>query len=1088
MQVLLLGPFEVRDADARIELRGARLRTLLARLAIDAGRVVSVDALALALWSDDVPADQTNAVQTLVSRLRRALPDPTLLESRSGGYRLVLAADDVDVLRFRTLAQRARAASQSGDPVTAASVRDEALSLWRGPAFADLRDAAFAASAATALDNERRGLQQDRVSAALESGRAAEVLPELEAWVAADPIDEPAVALLMTALYDLGRPAQALRCYADLRTTLAETLGTDPSAPVQALHEQLLRRDRTPPTAPVSSARSRLPAALTSFLGRDQELVRLDGLLRSERLVTLVGPGGAGKTRLAIEAAAALDPERVEVTVVELAPVTDPADITQATLDALDLRAQRILETSRYPRPDPRTRVLDGLDGAPHLLLLDNCEHLIEGAAAFAADLLAHSPRLRVLATSREPLAITGEVVFPVPTLACPAPAATVEDAGQAAAVRLFLDRARAASPAFGLDEQNVRTVIELCRRLDGLPLAIELAAARLRTMTVDQLAARLDDRFRLLTGGSRTAVARHRTLRAVVEWSWDLLDTQERTLAERFSVFSGEATVDAVQAVCLDPGSSLADAEDALARLADRSLLQLVRDAASPRYRMLETLREYGAERLAADRPSVQRKHARYFRDLAESIEPTLRTGQQLAGIGSLEAERDNLLAALRFSADAEDADTAMRICAALGWFWLISDSHAEAATWCRTAIDVPGTTDPETTALVVGLYLVNALAAEVIAMTDRATIEAKFALIPEVDPTTCHPLLALLGPAESFLRERIGDWAAAIDAALQHPDPWAKGALHLLRAQVHENAGAAAAHREDITVALAYFRVTGDRWGIATCLHGIGDAKLLTDELADARAAYEEALAVFSELGVWTSDEVQLLMRLATVAERTGRPDQAEALIERAGVVAARSGSRAGAVMVDIAKAMRCLREGDLPGARAALQSVDTLLEGGRGGGVAPQLRAVQRTTQLLVGVAEQQDPAQLQELLREAIGFARTYSDMPVTALVAEGAASWASSRGDGAEAARLLGAAAAMRGIGSIAADRGGLNQTDPVVAIVTERAVGQIGEKAFTRIFREQALSTIESACSYVFGLAGESTGGAAGDEGETELE
>ena len=551
VRVAILGPLEVEGVDGPVEIRGARLRALLARLALDPGRVVSVEALALALWEDDVPTDVPNAVQSLVSRLRRSLTEPTLLLSRDGGYVLAVGRDDVDAHRFRSWALEGRDALRADDPASAADLLDRALALWRGEALADLRDPPYAAPAVALLEQARAAAVEDRLDAEVRLGRGADVLPALLSLVEDDPLRERTVGLLMRALYDAGRQADALEQFERTRALLSDRLGTDPSPALQAVHLDVLRGSTG---SAAESQPTNLRSTLTSFLGRGEELDRVNHLLSTHRLVTLVGPGGAGKTRLALEAAAR---QRGSggVWVAELAPVTSPDDIAQAVLDAVDARDVLVLESRRLrPSRDSLTQLEDVLSVAPSLVVLDNCEHLVDAAASLCTHLLTRCPHLRILATSREPLSITGEVLHPVSMLTLPPPGASVEVASRTSSVQLLLDRAAAVAPGFALTPQNVDDVVEVCRRLDGLPLAIELAAARLRGMSVSQLAARLDDRFRLLTGGSRTAVARHRTLRAVVEWSWDLLSADERDVAERFSVFPGGATVEAVARVCLRP------------------------------------------------------------------------------------------------------------------------------------------------------------------------------------------------------------------------------------------------------------------------------------------------------------------------------------------------------------------------------------------------------------------------------------------------------------------------------------------------------------------------------------------------------
>ena len=625
MQIAILGPLEVRDVDALVEVRGSRLQALLIRLALDAGRVVSVDTLTADLW-EDPPADAVNALQSLVSRLRRVLASPSLLESRGRGYLLAIDRDDVDAHRFSDLIRAGRNALQAGDADTALRNVESALGLWRGDPLIEVPHAPFATDLARSLNYEHSAVLLDRLDAEVRLGRGADAVVELKALAAADPLSERLAGLLMQAMYDSGRQAEALDTYESTRKLLADRLGADPSPGLTEIHLKILRGDAAAVEQPHPT---NVPATLTSFLGRSDDLHRLTELLSTHRLVTLVGPGGAGKTRLSLAVAA--NENRVgPVWVAELAPVTDPADIAQAVLDDVDVRDVLLLETrSRRVSRDALTQLVDVLSTAPTLLVLDNCEHLIDAAAQLSDHLLSRCPELRILATSREPLAIAGEALHPLSMLTLPAEGVSPDEALASTAVQLFLDRASAVAPTFALDDSTVAAVVEVCRRLDGLPLAIELAAARLRGMTVDQLAARLDDRFRLLTGGSRTAVARHRTLRAVVEWSWDLLTPDERQVAERFSVFPGGASAAAALAVSLPNASTVHEAEDALAALSDKSLIYVVSDnQGEPRYRMLETLREYGAERLSGrgELLDTRRAHAHYYRDLAEAAEPKLR------------------------------------------------------------------------------------------------------------------------------------------------------------------------------------------------------------------------------------------------------------------------------------------------------------------------------------------------------------------------------------------------------------------------------------------------------------------------------
>ena len=431
MRVGILGPLTVDGDDGPVDVGGARLRALLIRLAIDVGRTVDSERLADALWGDQPPADQANALQSLVSRLRRVLPDRDVIVSVPTGYRLALPAGNIDVTSFEQLARDGRNALDATDAEGAATLLRRALDLWRGDALADVADAPFAIAAATRLEELRLAAVEDRIEADLALGRHQDVVGELEALAAEHPLRERLRGLQMRALYAAGRQAAALSAYDETRRQLADQLGVDPSPALQQVHLAVLRADpglHATPTQP--PARSNLRTALTSFVGRENDLARIGELLERSRLVTLVGPGGAGKTRLASEAAAALVQRPSNgpvfddgVWLVELAPVTDPADIAQAVLGSLTLREKRMLDNRSPSAPqDAMSRLVDAFSTGSALLLLDNCEHLIEGAAQLADHLLSRCPDLRVLATSREPLGIFGEALCPVTSLGLPAP------------------------------------------------------------------------------------------------------------------------------------------------------------------------------------------------------------------------------------------------------------------------------------------------------------------------------------------------------------------------------------------------------------------------------------------------------------------------------------------------------------------------------------------------------------------------------------------------------------------------------------------------------------------------------------------
>lgn len=693
----ILGTTQAFHADGTaIAVGGSRLRALLTVLALRAPRPVPAPVLVDEVWGGGPPADATGALQALVGRLRRAI-GAGAITSTDGGYQLVAAPDDIDLYRFDRLAGEGTDALADGDAAKAAAILDDALALWQGPPLADLPDRT---AEAARWESRRLEARRARLAAALALGRAEQVLPELAALCDSHPLDEPLQALRLRALRDAGRPAQALAAYDAVRRLIADRIGADPGPELRALHEELLHHERPPaprpprppagPARPPERPQGNLRARLTSFVGREGDIEAIRGDLARARLVTLLGPGGAGKTRLSQEAAEAHAdgvPDGVPdgVWLAELAPVEDPDAVPEAVLTALGARetvlrgagAEELRAVSEWHGDDPVVRLTEHCAPRRMLLILDNCEHVIDAAARLADRLLAHCPGLTVLATSREPLGVPGELLHPVEPLPEPT------------ALRLLADRGAAARPDFRVEDDR-SAAAEICRRLDGLPLAIELAAARLRMLTPRQIADRLDDRFRLLTNGARTVLPRQQTLRAVVDWSWDLLDSSERTVLRRLSVFSGGCDLSAAEAVCGAPAEST-DVADMLGSLVDKSLVVA---APSPqgvmRYRLLETVGEYAGERLdeAGDRGAAERAHLVYFRELARVTEPRLRGGGQREAVERLEVEYENLRTALRHAVAAGDEQEALCLVHSLSWFWTIRDLRIEIRNWSRDVV----------------------------------------------------------------------------------------------------------------------------------------------------------------------------------------------------------------------------------------------------------------------------------------------------------------------------------------------------------------------------------------------------------------
>jgi len=680
MEVLVLGPLEVRDGSDVHQVR-RRQGALLALLALEAGRIVPRSRLIDELWPDDPPASAAKALDVFLWRLRRAVPRLTIVKT-AGGYRLDLAAEAVDAWRFESLVERGRAALAAGDPATAQELLSAALALWRGPALAGLEE--LVGGAAARLDEIRIAALEDRIAAELELGWAAELVPELEALVEEDPLRERPCSLLMLALYRSGRQADALAAYHEARDALVGELGIEPSPELKRLELAILRHDPAlavgaarDGAGPVFSgrpgtARAHLPAEVTSFVGRERELELLDELLRDPvtRLVTLTGAGGSGKTRLALRAAARrADALRGRAFFVALAQVAEAELVVPAIAHELGVQ-----EVPGRPLLDT---VAVHLTARDTLLVLDNLEHLSEAARDVAA-LLSACARLQVLATSRVPLRIGGEHELEIAPLDVPGPQAPVDETLESPSIRLFVDRAREIRHDFSVGRANGAAVRELCARLDGLPLAIELAAGRVRLLTPEAMLARVSERLDLLASGAADAPSRHRTLRASIAWSHDLLEPAEQASFRRLAVFRGGCTLAAAEAVCEAP------LED-LTRLAEHNLVTTRFGVdGEARFGMLETIREFAAEQLRAsgEIDAIERRHAEFFADFAEEVEPHLYTGRRAPWQQRLSEERDNLRGAIAWSIEHDVAGPALRVLAALWqWYWLSLGEGRDAA-----------------------------------------------------------------------------------------------------------------------------------------------------------------------------------------------------------------------------------------------------------------------------------------------------------------------------------------------------------------------------------------------------------------------
>ncbi|WP_266548987.1 BTAD domain-containing putative transcriptional regulator [Streptomyces sp. NBC_01142] len=1043
MRVVLLGPIHVyADDGTPVEVGGVRLRMLLARLALEEGRTVSVDSLIDGLWGEEPPADAANALQALVSRLRRVLRGSAAVESASGGYRLSVRAEDVDVHRFEDLAARGRRALAAGRPDEAASLLGTALGLWQGAALADVLDAPFAGPVATRLDDLRTVAAEDRCDAELRLGRYGEVLADLEAAGAERPLSERVAGLRIRALSAAGRQSDALSVYEAIRKRLGDELGVDPSAELREIHLVLLRGELETPAERAEAAPSRLPARLTSFVGRDSELDRLAGQLDHSRLVTIVGPGGSGKTRLSLEAATRDRAHaRRRIWFVPLAGVSAPDQLADAVLGALSSTDGRLYDAGQGQRTTPVERMAGLFGSGDALLLLDNCEHLVEAAAELTAELLEQIPELRILATSREALAITGEALCHLGPLDIPMGSPEPAEAAQSPAVRLFVDRAAGVRPDFTLDDSTLDAVVEVCRRLDGMPLALELAAAKLRSMSVEQIARRLDDRFRLLASGSRTALPRQRTLLALVDWSWDLLDEPERILARRLSVFPGGATVPALEAVCADPSLPAADIPYVLDALVEKSLVHTVDEGVGePRYRMLETVRAYAARQLAdaESGDAVTKRYAAYFLALAEEHEPRLRTGEQLRAIEVFDAEHDNLVLALRSVVDARDGNLAARFAGAMFWYWGIRGMSTRLDTYLEEAAG-PGGPDS-----------VQARDSVRAAGSERPAAEGESATAREF-----HPAVLLLRMSQASFPARVsGPGGTADQDPLDSPDPWVRASAHLARDFALTEQGDLVTGAESRIEALRGFEEVGDRWGLVMSLLPIGRDHSLRGEYPQAIATFERTVALSSELG--TEDYLYLSKaRLARERRRSGDLEGAFRDLHAAHRQARERGQlRLEAnILVGLANVHR--RAGDLAQSDATLDRLEAL------SARRPSLRELARdlivSTRIENRLAEG-DAVQARALLPEAAGALLGQGAGAALAWVAELLGGLGTLEGAPEEGARSLGMSQVMRG----AFDWG-----EPERCELVDRIVTTLGEEGFKQAYEEGAAYSREDALRWL---------------------
>ncbi|GAA1114923.1 AfsR/SARP family transcriptional regulator [Nocardiopsis metallicus] len=1092
MRFGVLGPVAVwTTGGAEVAIPERKVRALLADLVLHRGHPVSADRLVEDVWGADAhPRSPERALQRKVWALRRALEEAEpgardLVRFRAPGYLLDVPAEAVDAGRFHDLVASARTEERTR---TRADLLAEALDLWRGPALADLADEGFSRPARTRLEEERLAAVEEHAFARLDLGEYRQVTDVLRELITAHPLRERLVAAHMRALYEDGRQADALAAYTALAERLRGELGIDPGPEAAGLHGRILRQEplrerhsepaKASPAArgprsgaspgsgplhrpdPGPSLGPRIPLPLTELLGREEDMRRVRSLLEAARLVTLTGFGGVGKTRLATALAHELDTVPADgARMVEFAaqrtqpgepassPVSDPAETLAHALGVRDRGGRAPLE-----------RLVDALEGQEVLLVLDNCEHVIDPVAELVGALLARLPGLRVLATSREPLGVPGETLHAVGPLPVPPADAAPELIRRSSAVRLFAARAAASAPGFALSDDNAADIALLTRRLDGIPLALELAATRVRTLGLSGVLCRLDDRFRLLATAQRHLPLRQRTLRAIIDWSWDLLDRDERILLRRLAVFSGGWTPEAAEEVCSGgTEEELAPEEvlDLLTRLVDRSLVVAADDPRGDRrLHLLESIAEYACQRLheAGEAEDVEYRHALHYTGLAERARDTLFGVEQEQGLRRLDAEAANLRAALDTYVARGAAEPALRLAGAQGWYWYLRGRYREGNRFLARAREIDAPAEPSLLSVA----------------TEGAALA--FAILTGSEDDHAARARAVLGNFDRVVGP------AGEDVPLER----ARSALML--GIVLQSRGDQELSEDLVNQAQATFRTRADTWGLAASLVAQSSHTLGRGELRRSGQQAQEALDLFEELGdAW--GRMFARITLAVLAEVRGDYPAATRLRESALAAAERlelwveaSGAVAGLGRIALlegdferadalhGRALEMLRgQGDIANTQYARMGLG--LSARRQGRLHEAEAYIREMADWAVRVDwlpgaalalaelglvdELRGDADLSfELHTQGLTAARGTGDARAVALGLEGIAGARSLSGQDEAAARLLGAAAAAResvGVPLPKAERGDVDR-------ITERVRARLGEAGFGKQF------------------------------------
>ncbi|MFF0815849.1 BTAD domain-containing putative transcriptional regulator [Rhodococcus sp. NPDC003318] len=890
VEVALLGEVATRRGGDLVPLPGTRARSLLVALARTPGRMRSAQALIEDVWGDAPPKSPMNALHTQISRLRAALPDG-VLESGPAGYRLDLSRAQVDLTLARALEQHAQQQHADGDHLGAVATVRRARDLWRGEPAADLPPGDLARELAEDASSRSAALDAVEIAALVAAGELRQALPLARTSAARAPLDEQAHGQLMLVLYGLGLGNEALEVFAGLRERLADRLGTDPSPRLVELNAAVLTAAPLPVARPavtygpetvaVQSGPTSvgLRAAPNVLLGRDSDLAGIERLLATTRVVTVLGPGGTGKTRIAHEVGLRAA-QRVPVALVELASLRNGADVIAAISSTLGIGEVELAPGTTLTRArihDARDRLQEALSARPSLLILDNCEHLVDDVAEVVADLVAASDQLTVLATSRAPMAITAEAVYPLPPL-------TVDESGSPA-TELFRARAQAVRPSVRLEPS---AVARLCRTLDGLPLAIELAAARVRTMSVEEINDRLTDRFALLRSGDRTSPQRHRTLHAVIEWSWNLLEPYQRAALRRLCRFPAGFTLDAAVAVAEWDG--VADAADAVEGLVTQSMLTVVEDQVGLRYLMLETVREFGEEQLALagadEETAVTERTFDWAQRFCLGAVRRFLDGDQTTVTHVADTEHDNLLAVLRQAHGVGREDVALTLFPVLAVLWTFRGTHSEVVAWAPRILDidprgaaaraVPGNVLALTYVLLAGVLAFGGVSRSL--ALARVRLREIIRVRNDFDPVMATGATLMVLPATGRGVPR------TLAVAVRHPDRASRCAALIVRANLRENGGDLYGSGVDARIALELAEAAGESWTVSMVCQHLGSLAAQSARYEEAVRYYRRGAALMQELHV-LEETAAMHSYIAAALVGLGRLDEAHRELESAG-----------------------------------------------------------------------------------------------------------------------------------------------------------------------------------------------------------